>query len=153
MSCLLSALFLITNAICRTTAKEKSRRPAEVFSWQIRCAFNGFCKRALKNEAMNAHRDTKQRQLREVTFSDLPPEEENRLYVCDEYFADDEAEKSFVIGGKEITAKLLSEALHSLSDEKRETVLLYYFFDMSKREIATYCNIPRTPTLPPTPTA
>ena len=77
--------------------------------WQIRCAFNGFCKRALKNEAMNAHRDTKQRQLREITFSDLSPEEENRLYVCDEYFADDEAEKSFVIGGKEITAKLLSE--------------------------------------------
>ena len=73
-----------------------------------------------------------------------PPEDENRLYVCDEYFADDEVEKSFVIGGKEITAKLLSEALHSLSDEKRETVLLYYFFDMSEREIATYCNIPRT---------
>ena len=39
--------------------------------WQIRCAFNGFCKLALKREAMNAHRDTKQRQLREVTFSDL----------------------------------------------------------------------------------
>ena len=86
--------------------------------WQIRCAFNGFCKRALKNEAMNAHRDTKQRQLREVTFSDLPPEEENRLYVCDEYFTDDEAEKSFVIGGKEITAKLLSEAPHRLFEEK-----------------------------------
>ena len=112
--------------------------------WQIRCAFNGFCKRALKNEAMNAHRDTKQRQLREITFSDLSPEEENRLFVCDEYFADDEADQSFVIGGKEITAKLLAEALHSLPDEKRETVLLYYFFDMSEREIATYCNIPRT---------
>ena len=94
--------------------------------WQIRCAFNGFCKRALKNEAMNAHRDTKQRQLREITFSDLSPEEENRLFVCDEYFADDEAEQSFVIGGKEITAKLLAEALHSLPDEKRETVLLYW---------------------------
>lgn len=34
--------------------------------WQIRCAFNGFCKLALKREAMNAHRDTKQRQLREI---------------------------------------------------------------------------------------
>ena len=44
--------------------------------WQIRCAFNGFCKLALKREAMNAHRDTKQRQLREVTFSDLSPLEE-----------------------------------------------------------------------------
>lgn len=96
--------------------------------WQIRCAFNGFCKLALKREAMNAHRDTKQRQLREVTFSDLSPLEENQLYVCD----------------KEITAKLLAEALHSLPEEKRETVLLYYFFDMSEREIAKFCNLSRT---------
>ena len=101
--------------------------------WQIRCAFNGFCKLALKRESMNAHRDTKQRQLREVTFSDLSPLEENQLYVCDKYFADDEAEQSFVVGGKEITAKLLAEALHSLPEEKRETVLLYYVFDMSER--------------------
>ncbi len=36
--------------------------------WQIRCAFNGYCKRALRNEAVNAHRDTKRQQLREVTF-------------------------------------------------------------------------------------
>ncbi len=58
--------------------------------WQIRDAFNGYCKLALKREAMNAHRDTKQRQLREVIFSDLSPQEEKQLYtVCDEYFADD----------------------------------------------------------------
>ena len=71
-------------------------------------------------------------------FSDLSPLEENQLYVCDKYFADDEAEQSFVVGGKEITAKLLAEALHSLPEEKRETVLLYYFFDMSEREIAKF---------------
>ena len=75
--------------------------------WQIRCAFNGFCKLALKREAMNAHRDTKQRQLREVTFSDLSPLEENQLYVCDKYFADDEAEQSFVVGGKELLRSCL----------------------------------------------
>jgi len=60
------------------------------------------------------------------------------------HFADDEAEQSFVVGGKEITAKLLAEALHSLPEEKRETVLLYYFFDMSEREIAKFCNLSRT---------
>ena len=59
-------------------------------------------------------------------------------------FEIDQAQQSFVVGGKEITAELLAEALHSLPDEKRETVLLYYFFDMSEREIAKYCNIPRT---------
>lgn len=112
--------------------------------WQIRCAFNGFCKQALKREAMNAHRDTKRQQLREVTFSDLSPQEENQLHICDQYFADNEAEQSFIVGGKEITAKLLAEALHSLPEEKREAVLLYYFFDMSEREIAKFCNISRT---------
>lgn len=36
--------------------------------WEIRCAFNGFCKRALKYEASNAHRDVRHHQLREVAF-------------------------------------------------------------------------------------
>lgn len=103
--------------------------------WQIRCAFNGFCKRTLKNEAINAHRDTKRQQLREVSFSDLSPQEEKQLYTYDTYFADDEAEKSFCVAGKEITAKLLAEALRSLPEEKRDAVLLYYFFDMSDVEI------------------
>ena len=40
--------------------------------------------------------------------------------------------------------KLLAEAMHSLPEEKRETVLLYYFFDMSEREIAKFCNLSRT---------
>ena len=65
--------------------------------WQIRCAFNGFCKQALKREAMNAHRDTKRQQSREVTFSDLSPLEESQLVTYDKYFADDEAEQSFIL--------------------------------------------------------
>lgn len=112
--------------------------------WQIRCAFNGFCKRTLKNEAINAHGEIKRRQIQEVSFSDLTPQEENQLYTYDAYFEHDEAEKSFCVAGKEITAKLLAEALHSLPEEKRETVLLYYFFDMSEREIAKFCNLSRT---------
>ena len=112
--------------------------------WQIRCAFNGFCKQALKREAMNASRDIKRQQLREVTFSDLSPQEENQLFVYDQYCVDDEAKQSFVVGGKEITAKLLAEALHSLPEEKREAVLLYYLSERSETEIAKLCNIPRT---------
>lgn len=112
--------------------------------WQIRCAFNGYCKRALKNEAINAHKRTKWQQLREVTFSDLSPQEENQLYTYDSYFADDKAEQSFCVAGKEFTAKLLAEALHSLPDDKRNAVLLYYFFDMSDAEIAELQSIPRS---------
>ncbi|EOS77985.1 hypothetical protein C819_00601 [Lachnospiraceae bacterium 10-1] len=92
--------------------------------WEIRCAFNACCKRSLMNEKLVAYRDMKRRQLREVSFSDLTQQEEDQLCTYDTYFANDEAEKSFCVAGKEITAKLLAETLHSLPDEKREAVLL-----------------------------
>lgn len=95
--------------------------------WQIRCAFNSYCKRTLQNEMLAAQRDLKHRQRREVTFSDLTPQEEEQLCTYDQYFVDDEAEKSFVVAGKEITAKLLAEALHTLPDKKRKIKLPYYF--------------------------
>lgn len=111
--------------------------------WQIRCAFNGFCKRALKHEAINAHRQTKRQQLREVTFSDLAPHEENELYSLDTYFKNEAAE-AFTVAGKKITPKLLADALHSLPEDKRKAVLLYYFMEMSDVEISELLNIPRS---------
>ena len=36
--------------------------------WQIRCAFNGYCKRALQNEMLATKGDIKRRRGREVTF-------------------------------------------------------------------------------------
>ena len=39
--------------------------------WQTRCEFNAYCKRALRNELIDACRERKRRQLREVIFSDL----------------------------------------------------------------------------------
>ena len=41
-------------------------------------------------------------------------------------------------------AKLLAEALHTLPDEKRQAVLLYYFFNMTDVEIAEAMKIPRS---------
>ena len=112
--------------------------------WQKRCTFNGFCKKVLKNEAIDSIRENRTKSKREVTFSDLSPQEENQLYTCDQYFVNDEAEKSFFVAGKEITAKQLADALHSLPEEKRQAVLLYYFFDMTDVEIAEMMKIPRS---------
>ena len=112
--------------------------------WQIRCAFNGFCKRTLKNEAINAHGEIKRRQLQEVSFSDLTPQEENQLYTNDEYFTEEEAEKSFCVAGREITAKQLADALRRLPEVKRETVLLYYFDGLTDAEIATMLQSSRS---------
>lgn len=112
--------------------------------WEIRCAFNSFCKKVLKCEASNAHRDVRRRQLREVTLSDLTPEEENQLFTVDRYFVKEEADDAIRVAGKRITPKLLAEALRTLPEEKRNAVLLYYFEDMSDIEIAKIYNIPRS---------
>ena len=112
--------------------------------WQIRCAFNGFCKRTLKNESINAHKELRKRQAHEINFSDLTPKEENQLYTCEDFFAEDKEEQTFFAGGKEWDAKLIADAIHSLPEEKRRAVLLYYFFDMSDAEIAALYQIPRS---------
>ena len=111
--------------------------------WQTRCEFNAYCKRTLRNELIDACRERKRRQLREVIFSDLTPQEERQLYTVDKYFQDCH-EEAFCAGGLKITAKLLAEALHTLPDEKRQAVLLYYFFNMTDVEIAEAMKIPRS---------
>lgn len=93
---------------------------------------------------INAHKEIRKRQAHEISFSDLTPKEENELYTCEDFFAEDKEEPTFFAGGKELSAKLIADASHSLSEEKRRAVLLYYFFDMSDVEIADFYQIPRS---------
>ena len=75
----------------------------------------------------------------------LSLQEEEQLFTIDRYFADEEADdKSFFVAGMEITPKLLADAIHALPEEKRDAVLLYYFFDMSDPEIAKLLNLSRS---------
>ena len=111
--------------------------------FQKQCAFQSFCKRVLHNEACNAHEEIRRRRAKEVSFSDLALHEERQLYTLDKYFQDGN-EEAFCAGGLKITAKLLAEALHTLPDEKRQAVLLYYFFNMTDVEIAEAMKIPRS---------
>ena len=78
--------------------------------WQTRCEFNAYCKHTLRNELIDACRESKSRRKHEVNFSDLAPHEE----------------------------------MHSLPEEKRQAVLLYYFFSMTDAEIAELMKVPRS---------
>ncbi|SPT81759.1 hypothetical protein [Shouchella clausii] len=60
--------------------------------WQVCCAFNAFCKRVLKNEAINIFNERQQRQAKEMTFSDLTPQEENQLYTLDKQYEGEEGQ-------------------------------------------------------------
>ena len=69
--------------------------------------------------------------------------EEKQLYTVDRYFVNED-EDAFCAGGLKITAKLLAEAMRSLPEEKRQAVLLYYFFSMTDTEIAELMKVPRS---------
>ncbi len=112
--------------------------------FEKQCTFQKFCKSVLHNEACNAHEEIRRRRVREVTFSDLALYEERQLYTVDKYFQDEEAEPSYQMAGKEITPKLLLEAIRALPEERRKIVLLYYFEGLTDIEIAKQLNISRS---------
>ena len=104
--------------------------------FQKQCVFQSFCKRVLHNEACNAHDEIRRRRKREVSFCDLALHEERQLYTVDKYFQDEEAEPSYQMAGKEITPKLLLEAIRDLPEERRKIILLYYFEGLTYEQIA-----------------
>lgn len=112
--------------------------------FEKQCAFQKFCKSVLHNEACNAHEEIRRRRVQEVTFSNLALHEERQLYTVDKYFQDEEAEPSYQMAGKEITLKLLLEAIRALPEERRKIVLLYYFEGLTDIEIAKQLNISRS---------
>ena len=73
------------------------------FEWQTRCEFNAYCKHTLRNELIDALRESKSRERHEVSFSALTPKEEKQLYTVDKYFSNED-EETFCAGGLKITA-------------------------------------------------
>lgn len=112
--------------------------------FQKQCAFQKFCNTVLHNEACNAHDEIRRRRAKEVSFSDLALHEERQLYTLDKYFQKEEAEPRFHQAGKEITPKLLLEAIRTLPEEKRDVILLYYFKGMTDAEIGKLLHTSRS---------
>lgn len=110
--------------------------------FEIRCAFNGYCKKVIKNEATNAHKELNRLSQKEVLFSDMSSADEKSLFTLDEYFKDLDNEIS--IGKVSISEKLLSDALLSLSEDKREIILMYYFSELKDIDIAGLLNLSRS---------
>jgi len=108
----------------------------------VRHQFDSFCRKVLREEARDYIRERKRLAEREVPLSELSDEQMERLFVLDEYLSE---QNYFDVQGYHIIIRddRLAEALSSLSDEKREIVLLSYFLDMNDREIGEKLNMVR----------
>ena len=104
--------------------------------------FDSFCKRVLKNEAANGHREINYRTSMEISMSDLPEGAMEQLAVYDEYPWE---YTSFRVGNETVYVKndRLAEALAAIPEKERNIILMYWFLDMADREIATNMGIAR----------
>lgn len=104
--------------------------------------FDCYCKRILKNEAINIQKHNQYMNSRQVSFSELTPEQLAQICTCDEYSSD---YSRFKVLEYDIAVKdeLLAEALQELPERKRDIVLLSYFLDYNDVEIAELLNLVR----------
>jgi RNA polymerase sigma factor (sigma-70 family) len=105
-------------------------------------SFDSYCKKVLKRKTLDLQREIKRRGEREVVFSEMSAQELASLSVTDEYFTD---EYVFSVLGESVGVSDadLAEALNALPADRREIVLMSYFFDMTDMEIAEKLNIAR----------
>ncbi len=104
--------------------------------------FDSFCKKVLKNEAGNGHREINRRARFEMSLSDLPEEYLETLATYDEYPWE---YTSFQVGNETVYVKddRLAEALKAIPEKERNVILMYFFLDMADREIADHMGIAR----------
>ncbi len=105
-------------------------------------AFDCFCKKVLKNEAANGHREINYRANMEISMSDLPEEALEQLAVYDEHPWE---YTSFPVGKETVLVKddRLAEALAAIPERERNILLMYFFLEMADREIADETGVAR----------
>lgn len=104
--------------------------------------FDCYCKRILKNEAINIQKHNQYINSKQVSFTELTPEQLAQICTCDEYSSD---YSRFKVLEYDIAVKdeLLAEALQELPERKRDIILLSYFLDYNDVEIAELLNLVR----------
>lgn len=106
----------------------------------VEIEFDSFCKKVLKNEARDIYRKLKNK--RDTPLSLLTSNEINRYSFLDNY---DVFSDVFRVKNLEIIVRddILGLCIKKLSAIKREIILLYYFSDMTDKEVAEYLGLSR----------
>ena len=102
---------------------------SEQFMEHIEYAFSGFCKIVLRHEAINAWRDLKQKEAKEISLDYLMSERFFEPSAMDSYFEKIDKPTVFLVFEKEVIVdnEQLAKALSRLPKLRREVLLLYYF--------------------------
>lgn len=105
--------------------------------------FDTYCKKIVKNEAVNIQQEYQRQAEMEVTFSELTEKERSQLQYSDQYAPD---RRTFPLLGMdvEILDSDLARALATLAPDRRDIVLLAYLMDMTDSGIAQLLQLGRS---------
>ncbi len=115
----------------------------EQFKEHIEYTFAAFCKVALRYEAINAWRDMSRQAQWEISLDYLMSEYCYEPHITDRYFVEP---TPFSVNGETvyIEDKQLAQAFMSLSEDRREIVLLYFFCGYTDKEIGQKYGVCRS---------
>ena len=109
-----------------------------------RHTFDAYCKRLVKNEAVNIHLEYARQGKREAVFSELTQRELQSL-CCTDRYAPERRVFTVLDMDFEIEDADLVRALAALTLERRSIVLLAYLLEMKDDEIAQRLQMNRSP--------
>ena len=103
-------------------------------------SFDAFCKKVIRNEAINIHKRLMALSERELSLSDLSDADLSVLCCEDTYRP---YQKTYYVRGKPIHVydPDLGEVLQFLSPQRRDVILLCFFLDYSDADIARLLRI------------
>ena len=108
-----------------------------------RCQFDAYCKLVLYHEAIDYLREMQRRRDRELSFSDLPQMEMDKLCVVDHYPSD-----SYVFSSHGydllIDNELVADAFASLPEQEQSILILHCVLDMADGEIGSLIGMSRS---------
>lgn len=105
--------------------------------------FDAYCKRLIKNEAIDIQRQYVRQDSREVAFSELTQQDRQKLQYMDRY-ASERRVFTVMDTDVEIENEDLGRALAALTPERRNIILLAYLLDMKDEEIAGQLQLKRS---------
>ena len=103
-------------------------------------SFEAFCKKVIRNEAINIHKRLTSLSEKEVSLSSLSHSGLSAFCYEDTYHI---YQKTYYVRGTPIRVydPDLGEVLQFLSPQRREVILLYFFLDYSDADIARILRI------------
>ena len=108
-----------------------------------RCQFDAYCKLVLYHEAIDYLREMQRRRDRELSFSDLPQMEMDKLCVVDHYPSD---RFTFSSHGYDlhIENELVADAFAGLSVQEQSILILHFVLNLPDQEVGRLVGMSRS---------